>query len=310
MKEQRAVHIGQPFLIMDISFHPCRNAITYFCAATKPTRLNNLVVRTLTGIVFAAVVTGSAWLGPWWLIGVFMVFAMFGLIEFLSITSPHFKFNSPTVMGIIGGGLLYAILALLPFEKIPTAFLFLPIIFLIVLMMREMFTLQEHAALHLGAVAFGWIYVVVPFALLNSFAHITGPYEPALPIGFFLILWLNDSGAYFVGRMLGRTKLFPTVSPNKTWEGLMGGVGMSVLTGYLVSIYLEVLPAAQWMTIAALIAVFANIGDLFESHIKRTCGVKDSGFIIPGHGGSLDRFDGMLFALPVATFYLQLIYGT
>jgi phosphatidate cytidylyltransferase len=270
--------------------------------------LNNLTLRSFTGLVFAAIVLMAAYFGSWSLTGLFLIFAVFGLLEFLSITSPHFKRNSPTILGIIGGALLYSVIALMPIGKVPVAYLFIPLLYFVILMLRELFTLQEHAALHLGAVALGWIYVIVPFALLNTFAHSTGDYESGLPIGFFLILWLNDSGAYFIGKFFGKRKLFPAVSPNKTWEGLAGGVAFAVGTGYAVSYFFDVLPPVQWMVIAALIAVFANVGDLFESHIKRTCGVKDSGTIIPGHGGALDRFDGLLFALPVATLYLQFIY--
>jgi phosphatidate cytidylyltransferase len=128
-----------------------------------------------------------------------------------------------------------------------------------------------------------------------------------LPIGFFFILWANDTAAYFVGRFLGKNKLYEKVSPNKTWEGLFGGVAFAIFFGWLFAKYVDVLPSSQWMWIAAIIAVFGNLGDLFESHLKRSYGVKDSGKIIPGHGGVLDRFDGLLLALPLVIFYIKFI---
>ena len=141
-----------------------------------------------------------------------------------------------------------------------------------------------------------------------ALANVTGSFDYQAPLGFFVILWINDSGAYFSGRAFGKHKLYPAISPNKTWEGLIGGMLLSLIAGAVISHWFDSLSLSQWLVVSAIIAVLANVGDLFESHLKRIAGVKDSGQLIPGHGGSLDRFDGLLIALPVVYVYLHFIF--
>ena len=116
--------------------------------------------------------------------------------------------------------------------------------------------------------------------------------------------WANDVGAYFVGSKFGKTKLFPRISPKKTWEGSFGGVMMTFLTGWLLSLYIIELNLKDWLILALIVSIFGSIGDLVESMLKRSVGVKDSGTILPGHGGFLDRFDAFIFLLPFAACYL------
>ena len=146
------------------------------------------------------------------------------------------------------------------------------------------------------------VYVALPFAsvtwLVNVHWH--------LFVGFMFLLWTSDTGAYLVGRSIGRTKLMPAVSPGKTWEGLAGGVALTLLVGWLLSKYWIELSAAQWMAGAAVVAVTATLGDLLESAFKRAKGVKDSGTILPGHGGIMDRFDGFLLAAPAMVLVIRL----
>lgn len=136
--------------------------------------------------------------------------------------------------------------------------------------------------------------VAIPFGLITSF-FTNGPH---LFIGFMLLLWTNDTGAYLVGRAIGRTKLLPQVSPKKTVEGLLGGMVLSVAVGAALARAWPVLTLPQWAACALVVAVASTLGDLLESAFKREAGVKDSGTLLPGHGGLLDRFDGFLLALP------------
>lgn len=139
-----------------------------------------------------------------------------------------------------------------------------------------------------------------------SFATLLVVHDPLLLIGFLLLLWTNDSGAYLVGKAIGRHKLLPAVSPGKTWEGLFGGVALAFGAAYGLAIaWPQVLPATEWLMMALVISLSATLGDLFESAIKRAAGVKDSGRLMPGHGGALDRFDGFLFAAPAAYYLLE-----
>jgi phosphatidate cytidylyltransferase len=126
-------------------------------------------------------------------------------------------------------------------------------------------------------------------------------------MGFFLLLWTADTGAYLAGRTFGKHKLFERVSPKKTWEGSVGALLLVTIVGYAISFVFDDLTATNWMVVAVLILVFSTFGDLFESLLKRNLQIKDSGSLLPGHGGVLDRFDGLFLAAPAVFFYLMLI---
>lgn len=128
-----------------------------------------------------------------------------------------------------------------------------------------------------------------------------------LLIGFFIILWCNDVFAYLVGSAIGKTKLAVNISPKKTWEGTIGGIVLSMVSAFLISKYFFSLDVVNWLVLGLLISIFATLGDLLESKFKRQAGIKDSGNILPGHGGVLDRFDGMILAAPVVYIYLSIV---
>lgn len=154
------------------------------------------------------------------------------------------------------------------------------------------------------------VLMLVPAWLAVSFLHVTDPRTPAVLLFLFLLVWLADSGAYFAGKAWGQTKLAAHVSPGKTVEGVMGGVAAVLALAFLAGVFFWHLPAGQlmvWLLIAAVSALFSVVGDLMESKAKRLAGVKDSGRILPGHGGLFDRIDGLIAAAPVfALSYLLL----
>ncbi len=156
----------------------------------------------------------------------------------------------------------------------------------------------------LGSILLILTLVGVPFGTLPHMFY----YDPWMFMGFMIMLWTNDTGAYLVGRSMGRTKLMPAVSPNKTVEGFAGGVALTMGMSYLLSSYNDFLTPAEWLGCGAIISVMATLGDLFESALKRARGVKDSGVILPGHGGILDRFDGLLLAAPAVLIFLRLVH--
>lgn len=253
-------------------------------------------------------VIGSAFMGPWAMGALFFVFALVGLHEFyilsgLSKTRPRLY-----SLGLLGGAFLYTTTMLVALDKCTPQFLLLLLPYLSIVFCLELFKPIQGAIESLAKMIMGWIYVIVPFALVMALANVTGSFDYQAPLGFFVILWINDSGAYFTGRALGKHKLYPAISPNKTWEGLLGGMVLSLVVGAIISHYFDSLSLEQWLVVSGIIAVLANVGDLFESHLKRIAGVKDSGNLIPGHGGSLDRFDGLLIALPVVYVYLHFIF--
>jgi len=148
----------------------------------------------------------------------------------------------------------------------------------------------------------GIAFVVLPLALLNILLNPFGipDYHTAwFVLGMFVILWTHDTFAYLCGSLFGKHPLYRKISPKKTWEGSIGGFGFALVSAYIISIFLPELELWQWLAIAFVIAVFGTIGDLIESLLKRRASVKDSGKLLPGHGGILDRFDSVLFVSPI-----------
>ena len=153
----------------------------------------------------------------------------------------------------------------------------------------------------------GQVFIAMPFSLLPFIAYISG-YQPLVLLAVFATIWVNDTGAYLVGVTLGKHRLFERISPKKSWEGFFGGAVVALLSGYVFSLLIPEISLIQWFLFSEIIVVFGTYGDLIESLLKRTVNVKDSGTIIPGHGGILDRFDSMLLAAPVIFIYLSFLF--
>lgn len=151
-------------------------------------------------------------------------------------------------------------------------------------------------------------YIISSFVFIYLIANFKGFYEPSIILGCFILIWVNDSFAYVVGKSFGKQKLFYSISPHKTVEGFLGGLLFCCISASIVSRYIdETLTTPNWLIIAIIISVFGTLGDLIESKLKRESNVKDSGKIIPGHGGILDRLDSIIFASPYIYLYLKLI---
>jgi phosphatidate cytidylyltransferase len=152
----------------------------------------------------------------------------------------------------------------------------------------------------------GIIYIALPFSLLVPIAFLNGTYQGKLILGLFILMWTIDTGAYIFGKLFGKHKLFERVSPKKTWEGFIGGALVSIGGAFVMCHFIGILAIQHWITIALLMIIFGTLGDLIESMFKRSVGMKDSGKILPGHGGILDRFDSLILAIPIIFAYLQL----
>jgi phosphatidate cytidylyltransferase len=177
----------------------------------------------------------------------------------------------------------------------------------LVSVLNELFSKHEKPIDNISKTLFGIIYVPLPFALLNFFymPSIAGnEIHPSILLGFFLILWTSDTFAYLSGMAFGKHKLFERISPKKTWEGSIGGLIFGMVMSWVLSIYFNDLSLLQWLSIGLITIVFGTFGDLAESMIKRSMNVKDSGKLLPGHGGLLDRFDAALLAAPAVFIYL------
>lgn len=148
----------------------------------------------------------------------------------------------------------------------------------------------------------------MPFVFITSIPFINGNYHPKIIIGIFILIWTSDSFAYIVGSSIGKTKLYEKISPNKTVEGVIGGLIASLVIAYFMSKYITILTTLSWVIIALIVVVFGVLGDLTESKFKREAKVKDSSNFIPGHGGFLDRLDSIIFSAAFVYVYLHLTY--
>lgn len=169
----------------------------------------------------------------------------------------------------------------------------------------EMFLAGKRPFPNIGTYLLACAYLALPLILLTEIAN-AHEYNPHRVLGLLLLVWTNDTGAYLVGRQWGQHKLFERISPKKTWEGTLGGAAFALLAAWGLSFLISDFSLAQWLALGAVAAVGSNLGDLVESMLKRSVGVKDSGTVLPGHGGFLDRFDAFIFCVPLFWLVLQI----
>ncbi len=264
--------------------------------------MKNLAVRTLTGAVYVSVVIGAIFAGPYVFASLFLIILLFSLNEFFSLIRKGTIRPLP-VSGFAIAASIYSLLFLISHHLIGNQYLKLLLPLIILIPIVEIFRNIENPIQNIAFTVWGVIYLAFPFAIFNQILipHANQPelYEPELLIGMMIIIWSGDTGAYLVGRFLGKHKLIERISPNKTWEGAIGGVVMAILIAMLFFSFFNYLNTLQVILIASLTVIAGTLGDLVESMIKRNFNVKDSGKILPGHGGLLDRFDSLLFAAPV-----------
>lgn len=192
--------------------------------------------------------------------------------------------------------------------------IFIPYLLLIIyLLISELYKKQPNPVNNWAYSMMSQIYIALSFSLLNVLAYHSdaatsiNQYNPILPLSIFIFNWVNDTGAYCTGMLFGKHRLFERISPKKSWEGAIGGAVFSMIAAYVLSIYFPFLNTMEWLGLGLVVVVFGTWGDLTESLLKRTLGIKDSGNILPGHGGMLDRFDSTLLAIPAAVCYLYFI---
>ncbi len=175
--------------------------------------------------------------------------------------------------------------------------------------MSSLFLKKEAVVIRLGKVFLSIVYIALPFSLITLIPFINNEfaYIHITILGVFILVWVNDSFAYLTGSLIGKRKLFESVSPNKTWEGFFGGMLFTFLAAYVLSLFFTKLSLVNWIVFAGIVSTFGVMGDLIESMFKRQAGVKDTSNLIPGHGGFLDRLDSILFSAPFIFIYLMII---
>ncbi|NJL77477.1 MAG: phosphatidate cytidylyltransferase [Saprospiraceae bacterium] len=184
------------------------------------------------------------------------------------------------------------------------AILYASMIATFMLFTSELYAQSEVPFRNVGMVLLGAIYVGLPFVLLNLIAYESGTYDYRTVLGLTLLTWTNDTAAYILGKRFGKTPLMPKISPKKTWEGSVGGAFFTFLSAWGLSELFSNLLLFDWLVLGVLVVVFGSYGDLVESMLKRSYNIKDSGKLLPGHGGVLDRFDAFIYMLPFAATYL------
>jgi len=280
--------------------------------------MNNFIVRTITGILFVAVVVCS-FLRPQTMVLLFALITGLTIWEFTGLVNEREKVTVNRLISTVAGVYFFFAVAGFSSDLTPSA-VFIPyLVSIIYLMVAELYLKNEDPIHDWAYTMMAQLYIALPFSLLNTLAfHLTPQglvtYDAVLPLSVFVFLWMNDTGAYLCGSLLGKHKLFPRISPGKSWEGSIGGgilvIAIAVLVWYLTEQYQLNqlgLSALEWAGLGLTVVIFGTWGDLVESLFKRTLGIKDSGNILPGHGGMLDRFDSSLLAIPAAVVYLYTI---
>ena len=276
--------------------------------------MNNFIARTITGILFVATIV-VCFLNPTAMIFLFALVTGLTVWEFTGLVNDRPGVAVNRFISTVAG--VYFFLAMAGTTSgFTSSTVFIPYLITIVyLLVAELYAKQEDPIHDWAYTMMSQMYVVLPFSLLNMLAFRAAPegimYVYTLPLSVFVFLWVNDTGAYCCGSLFGKHKLFPRVSPGKSWEGSIGGgvfvLAAAALVWYLTDVY-DMNPTGmgmwEWMGLGLTVVVFGTWGDLVESLFKRTLGIKDSGNILPGHGGMLDRFDSSLLAIPAAVVYL------
>ena len=245
---------------------------------------NNFIQRAITGVLFVAILVGCILYHPFSFGALFIVISALTIREFGSLVN-HIEGVSVNKNIIMLGG-AYLFLAIMGFcIDASDSKIFLPYLLLLLYMMiSELYLKKESPVLNWAFSMLSQLYIALPFA--------------------FVFIWLSDTGAYCVGSLIGKHRLFERISPKKSWEGSVGGGIVSIASSFAFAHFFPIMSVAEWAGLALVVVVFGTWGDLTESLLKRQLHIKDSGSILPGHGGMLDRFDSALMAIPAAVVYL------
>lgn len=272
---------------------------------------NNFIQRAVTGVLFVIVLVGCILYSPLSFGILFTIISALSVHEFAQLVSKSGEVNINKTITASGGAYLF--LALMSFctQQSVGVRVFLPYLGLLLYMMiTELYLKKKNPTGNWAYSMLSQLYVALPFALLNVLAFQNSPetssvtYNPILPLSIFVFIWLSDTGAYCVGSLIGKHRLFERISPKKSWEGSIGGGIFSIASSLGFAHFFPFMPGWQWVGLAIVVVIFGTWGDLTESLMKRQLGIKDSGNILPGHGGMLDRFDSALMAIPAAVVYL------
>ena len=275
----------------------------------------NFIVRTITGTLFVAIMV-AGFLNPKAMVFLFALITGLSVWEYTGLVNGIDDVRVNRFISTVAGVYLFLAVAAWRMGLVANFIIVVPYLLTIVyLFVSGLFTCSKNPVADWAYTMLGQMYVALPLSMINILAfEVDGQwgvnFDSLLPLSIFIFLWTNDSGAYCCGSLLGKHKLFPRVSPGKSWEGSIGGCVLVLAVAALIGWWANngdmkhQLGMAAWMGLGLVVVVFGTLGDLVESLFKRTLGIKDSGNLLPGHGGMLDRFDSALMAIPAAVIYL------
>ena len=270
----------------------------------------NLVIRSITGVLFVVCMV-SCFLNPRAMVFLFALITGLSIWEYCGLVNQKEDVTVNRFITTVAG--VYFFLAVAGFRTgiVGNFVVFVPYLLTIIyLFIGGLYTANKNAINDWAYTMLSQMYIALPFSMINVLAFETSAfdgqihYDMLLPLSVFIFLWTNDTGAYCSGSLFGKHKLFPRISPAKSWEGSIGGGIFSIASSLGFAHFFPFMPGWQWVGLAIVVVIFGTWGDLTESLMKRQLGIKDSGNILPGHGGMLDRFDSALMAIPAAVVYL------
>ncbi|MDN3668847.1 phosphatidate cytidylyltransferase [Echinicola jeungdonensis] len=271
------------------------------------TNYSELGQRIITALIGAAIILGGSIYSEWTYFIIFGAILAVSQLEFYKLCGLDGMVPLKS-FGTFLGLLIFSMSFLVEMKHLPDKYYFLVFPLVSLTFFIKLYGKSDKKPFTGIAYTFlGIFYVAVPFALLNMATFsVDGTFHYEVIVGSLFLLWASDSGAYFAGTKFGKTKLFERVSPKKSWEGSLGGAAMAILTAFLLSKYFVVIPQWKWLSIAGIIIIAGTYGDLIESLFKRSIAIKDSGRGLPGHGGFMDRFDGLLLSAPFIAAFLKI----
>lgn len=277
---------------------------------------SNFITRAIFGILFVVVMVGS-FTRPDFMVGLFAIITGLTIWEYTGLVNSIKGVSVNRLISTIAGIYFFLAVAGIELGMVRGFVIFVPYILCVVyLLVAELYLKNENPIHSWAYTMLGQMYITLPLSLINILAFGSGDSEAMaepnmlLPLSIFILLWTNDTGAYCTGSLFGKHKLFPRISPGKSWEGSIGGGVLNLIVAGLIGYWansngeVQSLNIPVWIGLGLVVVVFGTWGDLVESLFKRTIGVKDSGKILPGHGGMLDRFDSSLLAIPAAVVYI------
>jgi len=277
--------------------------------------MKNFTLRLLTGIVYVATITFCVIFSAYTFLALFLIVIYFCLREFYQLLNINKENKINPYLHGAGGALLFLVVFLFTSGIAGRSVLSLYLLYIVGIIVYELYAKQKNPIVRLSSIFFGQAYIALPLSLLNLLAFpnvrispVAAPcwYQWVWIIALLVFIWANDTGAYLVGVWFGKRRLCERISPKKSWEGFFGGLGFAIISAFVFSHFFPQTAWYHWVGLSIGVVVFGTYGDLFESLIKRTVEVKDSGHSLPGHGGFLDRFDSLLFAVYAMVFYMEL----